>query len=513
MLSRVFTGSLYGLESELITVETDLSAGLPALTLVGLPDLTVKESKERIRSAIINSNYKFPAKRITINLAPASTKKEGTHFDLPIAIGILASIKIIDSMTIKDFAFIGELSLDGKVNHINGALPLVIGIRNKGIKKIVLPISNAKEVSIIDDVEIYPISKIDEIVDYFLNKTIIKPYKNSGYNIITTLRKDKADFSDVSGQETVKRALQIGVAASHNILMIGPPGAGKTMVARRIPSIMPPMTYEEKLEVTKLYSIAGELSERSPMILDRPFRAPHHTISAVAMVGGGSKPRPGEVSLAHYGVLFLDEFPEFNRKVIEMLRQPMEDEKITINRISSSLTFPSKIMVVAAMNPCPCGYYGDSNHECTCKPYQIHNYLSKISGPLLDRMDIQIEIMPVNYDSLIGNNKIKPRNSEEMRKEIERARTVQLERYKKEDINYNSQLNPNLIKKYCILNKESKDLMKEAFYKFSLSARAYNKIIKLSRTIADIDGINQIEAKHIAEAIQYRSLDKIVRGI
>lgn len=512
MLSRVYTGSLYGLQSELVTVETDLSAGLPSLNVVGLPDLTVKESRERIRSAIMNSGYKFPTKRITINLAPASSKKEGTHFDLPMAVGILTSVGILKEEKINQYAFIGELSLDGKVNHIKGALPLAIGLRNKGIKNIFLPLSNAEEVSIVDDIKIFPIAKLSDLVDLFLGNLKIQSY-NRKKKIIEKNKNLQNDFLDVSGQETVKRAIQIGASAAHNLLMIGPPGSGKTMVARRIPSILPPLTYEEKLEVTKLYSVAGELSEKTPMILERPFRTPHHTISGVALVGGGTKPRPGEVSLAHYGVLFLDELPEFSRKVIEMLRQPMEDEVVTINRISGTLTFPSKIMVVAAMNPCPCGFYGDPTHECTCKPYQIQKYLSKISGPLIDRMDLQLEIMPVPYHELLGETTVRNRSSVEMRNEVIQARNIQLERYKNEGITYNSQLKPELIKKYCILKNDSKELLEHAFHKLALSARAYNKIIKLSRTISDLDGTDQIEVRHVAEAIQYRSLDKIYKGL
>ena len=512
MYSCVKSGSLFGLTSEIVTVEVDLSAGLPALTVVGLPDISVRESKERIRTAIINSGYKFPAKRITINLAPAGTKKEGTHFDLPISVGIMAAIGYIKKEKLQEYAFLGELSLDGSINRFNGALPLIIGLRNQGIRKIILPFANAEEASILDDVALYPVKHLSEIVHYFSDGIMLDQYvqRNEGINKPINYSND---FSDVAGQETVKRALQIGAAAAHNVLMIGPPGAGKTMIARRIPSILPHMSYDERLEVTKIYSVAGELNEARPMITERPFRSPHHTITSTALVGGGLKPKPGEVSLAHHGVLFLDELPEFNRRVLEMLRQPMEDECITISRMNSTVTFPSKIMLVAAMNPCICGYYGDPTHECICSPFQIHNYLSKISGPLLDRIDMHIEIMPVIYKELVEISVKKAKGSKEMREEIEKARDIQIDRYKSETISHNSQLTTGLMKKYCTLDKETKCLLEEAYSRLALSARAYNKIIKLSRTIADMEGTVGIELKHVAEAIQYRSLDKMYRGL
>ena len=451
MYSLIKSGTLYGLSSEQVIVETDLSPGLPAFNVVGLPDATVRESKERIRAAIVNSGFKFPAKRITINLAPAGTKKEGTHFDLPIAVGVMTAAGIIKKDKAGKFAFLGELSLDGSVNRINGALPLVIGLRSKGVEKIILPAANAEEASAIDDVQNFPVRHLRELEAFFSGSYEILPYHSCRNEQVKTIRECE-DFSDVAGQETVKRALQIAAAASHNVLMIGPPGAGKTMMARRVAGILPAMTYEEKLEVTKIYSIAGELSADRPMIAARPFRSPHHTISAAALVGGGSVPKPGEVSLSHYGVLFLDELPEFSRYILELLRQPLEDEKVTISRVRGAAAFPSKFMLLASMNPCPCGYYGDSTHECTCGPHQVRNYLSKISGPLLDRIDMHIEIMPVRYKELIGMEQadteaagIAPlpvRNSEVMRQEVEAARQIQLERYKDEEISYNSQLTP-----------------------------------------------------------------------
>lgn len=511
MFAKVLSCSLKGIESEITLVEVDLSNAIPSFNIVGLPDVEVKESKERVRSAIINTGYKFPSKRITINLSPANTKKEGTHFDLPMAVGIMYALEYISFPNAKEYAIIGELSLDGRINRINGALPLILGLRNQGIRKIILPYANAEEASIIDDIELFPFRHLKEVIDFFEKPTLVDPYirKNEKEDIKKEGKIE--DFSEVSGQDSIKRALQIAAAGAHNILMIGPPGSGKTMLARRIPSILPKMTYEEKLEVTKIYSVAGELSEKRALITERPFRSPHHTISPTAMVGGGRIPKPGEVSLSHFGVLFLDELPEFSRSVLEMLRQPMEDDKVTVSRVNASFTFPSKFIFAASMNPCPCGYYGDTTHECTCTPGQVSKYMSKISGPLLDRIDMHIEVFPVKYKELSSDGQ--NRSSEEMRKEVEAARKIQLERYKGDKILYNSQLSPALIKKYCKLDTDSKKLLETAFEKMSLSARAYNRIIKLARTIADVDSSEYIKVNHIAEALQYRNLDKKYRVI
>lgn len=510
MFARVLSCSLKGIESELTEVEADLSNAIPSFNVVGLPDTEVKESKERVRSAIVNSGFKFPSKRITINLCPADSRKEGTHFDLPMAVGILSALEHIEKKDFVEYAIIGELSLDGKINRINGALPLILGLRNQGINKVILPEANVEEASIIDGIELYPFNYLGEIVNFFNKTLLIEPY-NGNQNVKKKETKIINNFSEVAGQDSVKRALQISAAGAHNILMIGPPGAGKTMLARRIPGILPEMTHEEKLEATKIYSVAGELSEKKALISQRPFRSPHHTISHTAMVGGGRIPKPGEVSLAHLGVLFLDELPEFNRNVLEMLRQPMEDEEVTVSRVNATYTFPSKFILVASMNPCPCGYYGDSTHECTCSPNQVSKYMSKISGPLLDRIDMHIEVFPVQYKELVKHTKNK--SSEAMRKEVEIARSIQLKRYAKYKIHYNSQLSPSLLNQYCVLGKESKALLEVAFNKMALSARAYNRIIKLARTIADLEMCDNIEPIHIAEAIQYRNLDKKYQGI
>ncbi|WP_312652778.1 YifB family Mg chelatase-like AAA ATPase [Aminipila sp.] len=512
MLSKVYTGALHGLESKLVSVETDLSPGLPSLIMVGLPDITVREAKERIRNAIINSGYKFPAKRITINLSPANTKKEGSHFDLPIAVGLLASIGIIpECHYIKEYAFMGELSLAGKINRIDGALPLIIGLKECGIKKIVLPKDNVAEASLVKDVELYPVDRLLELVEHFNQISQMKPYRGN-CKMVYNKTNYGIDYADVAGQENVKRAVTICCAGGHGLLLIGPPGSGKSMISKRIPTVMPEMTYEECLEVTKIYSIGGRLSKELPMITERPFRAPHHTISGAALVGGGNRPMPGELSLAHLGVLFLDEFCEFNKNILEMLRQPLEDSHVTIARAGGNYSFPCQVMLVAASNPCPCGYLGSQSHECTCSQAQINHYKNKISGPLLDRIDLHVQVMPLEPE-FFSSEHLNSVSSCEMREKVEVARKKQMERFKEHPILFNSQLTPALIKRYCKLNQESEKLMNSAFKALSLSARAYSKVIKISRTIADLENSETIQTIHVAEALRYRMLNGNTKGI
>lgn len=505
MLSKVKTCVLVGLNGNIVEVETDISRGLPMFSIVGLPDISIKESKERVRTAIKNSGYEFPLSRITVNLAPANLKKEGSQLDLSIAVGILAANKTVELQDFQDLSFIGELSLDGRLNRIEGALPIVISLREEGIKRVVVPFENRNECSVIEGIDVIPVKNLVEVVGYLNREIEIPCYKADISDFFNSYTENQEDFIDIRGQESLKRAMEVAASGGHNIIIVGPPGAGKTMIARRLPSILPQLTFEESLEITKIYSVSG-LNDNA-LVTRRPFRSPHHTISNVSLVGGGRIPKPGEVSLAHYGVLFLDELPEFQKNVLEVLRQPMEDGKVSISRVSASLSYPAKFMLVASMNPCPCGYYGDSTRECTCSPSSIAKYLAKVSGPLLDRIDIHIEAAPVKYYDL-EDTSAKGESSKDIRIRVDKAREIQLNRYKTDGIYSNSQLSAKNIKKYCNLDKTASKLLELAFSSMGLSARAYNKILKVSRTIADLDESDKIQEQHIAEAIQYRSLDR-----
>ncbi len=506
MLSIVKSMSLQGLDGYLIEVQVDVSGGLPSWDIVGLPDASVKESKERVRTAIKNSGVDLKSRKIIINLAPANTRKEGALYDLPIAIATLIAYEELNVKDIEDTVFIGELSLDGKIKKINGIFPMCLEASKLGIKKVVIPKANAKEAAIVKDIEVVGVESLEQVVNILNGNEIPEKVEMDYEDYFSKNLMYNFDFSDVKGQESIKRALEVAAAGGHNCLLIGSPGSGKTMMSRCLPSILPSLTFEESLEITKIHSIEGILPQDKPLITTRPFRSPHHTISGASLIGGGRIPRPGEISLAHHGVLFLDELPEFPNKVLELLRVPLEDKIININRVNASLTYPCNFMMIASMNPCPCGYYGSKDKECTCSENSINKYMGKISGPLLDRIDIHIEVEAVKYQKL--DSKEKGETSEQIKIRVDKARKIQQNRYAKHGIYSNAELTPSLIEKYCKIDEEGREILKNSFEKLGLSARAYGRILKVARTIADLDEKENIEVKHLAEAIQYRNLDR-----
>ena len=507
MLVKTFGAAVSGINASVITIEVSVSRGIKFF-MVGLPDNAVKESQQRIESAIKVSDYKWPGYKIVINLAPADIRKEGTAYDLPLAVGVLAASGQISDLKLSELLIMGELSLDGSLQPIKGALPIALKAKEEGFKGIVLPLQNSREAAVVTDIDIFGAQNLKEVIDFLNGEEVIQPVKviaEEEFNKQTVV--NDADFSDVKGQDNVKRALEIAAAGGHNLIMIGPPGAGKSMVAKRLPGILPPLSLDEALETTKIHSVAGKTGSNTSLVTSRPFRSPHHTISDVALVGGGTYPQPGEISLAHNGVLFLDELPEFKRTVLEVMRQPLEDRRISISRARFSIDYPASFMLVASMNPCPCGYFNHPEKKCTCNPGLVQKYLGRISGPLLDRIDLHVEVVPVPFNKLAETPASE--TSGDIRQRVIKAREIQAKRYTGLDSIYcNAQMTSKLLRKYAVLDEAGQQILKMAMEKLDLSARAYDRILKVSRTIADLEGSENIQANHVAEAVQYRSLDR-----